>query len=52
MSFFTSVEHGEAVDLQVVKDPCGLPTQVLETWRDVLVHREPPDLFHRLVLPQ
>lgn len=52
MTAFTSVEHREAAVLQVAEHSGGFPVQVLEAGRDVLIHREPADLLHGLVLPQ
>lgn len=48
----TSVVHVEAVALQSGKHSGGFPAQILEAAGNILVHREPPDLFHRLVFPQ
>ena len=49
---FTFVEHAETVVLQVAEDSRSLPAQILEVGGNILVHREPADLLHRLVPPQ
>lgn len=46
----TFVEQVEGV--QAGENRAHLRAQVLEAGRDVLIHREPADLLHLLVLPQ
>lgn len=48
----TSVVHVEGVVVEAVKDSRGFPAQILKAAGNVLIHREPPDLLDRLVLPQ
>ncbi len=48
---FTSVVHVEAA-AQVGEHSSGFPAQILEAAGNVLIYREPSNLFHRLISPQ